>query len=286
MKKIETLCLSGGGIKSIGILGVLKKLEELHENNKIILNIKEICCISAGCVYGLGYILGFTSDEFKHESMIKDFNEFNDFKYYNFLLTYGFDSGRNLISWIEQMMIKKGFDVNCTFKELYDKTSIKYNVLATNLTTCTYTIFNHINTPDVKITKAIRLSISIPLYFSAETYNNDIHVDGAIIDNYPIKLYNNDLTNVLGIKTVNHGENPDDIVQNKTDSIYTFIKNVIYCFLIHKERDTTVSELYKNHTIYLNVNNNSALTLFLNNDEKTELFQNGYEKCNDFFNQL
>ena len=52
MGKIDTLVLSGGGVKGIAYVGVFKKLRELK------VEIKEICSVSVGSMMGLLYVLG------------------------------------------------------------------------------------------------------------------------------------------------------------------------------------------------------------------------------------
>jgi len=282
MRTIEILCLSGGGARTVSYVGVFKKLEELKESKKINIDIKEISGVSAGSIFGLGYIIGLSADDFKSELLLKDFDSLRDFRYSKMFSSYGFETGKNMISWIESILEKKDYKKDITFKELHDKTNIKFNVLATNLNKCNSTIFNHINTPDVKVSKAIRLSISIPFYFCVERYNNDLHIDGAVIDNYPIKLYKDDLSKVLGIKIVNHGEYPYHTIDKTINSFDSYIYNVIYCFVINKEKETTINECYKPYTVYLQINNKRS-NFMLTNDEKEEFINIGYTYCEKYF---
>ena len=284
MKKIEILCFSGGGSKSLAIIGVLKKLEEQVEKKKISLNIKEISGVSAGSILGLAYILGYTSSQLEEEIMEKNFEHLKDIKITNFFIKYGIDSGKNIISWIDTMILKKGYNKNITFKELYDKTNITFKVLATNLNKYKYTCFDWQNTPDVIVTDAIRMSISIPFYFHMQKYNNDIHVDGALIDNYPIKLYKSNLDNVLGIKIVNYGEMEEHDVDYKINSIDGYMFNLLYCVIVQKEKETTLNNIYKKHTIYIYTNEKNSINFIMSKDEKTKLISLGYTSCQNYFN--
>ena len=285
MNKIEILCFSGGGAKAVAIAGIFKKLEELQNETKIEMNIKEISGVSAGSILGLVYILGYTSDEIKTEIMDKKFEDFKDIKYTNFFTNYGIESGKYIVIWIESLITRKGFDKDITFKQLYEKNKIIFKVLATNLNKYKYTCFDYINTPDVKITQAIRFSISIPFYFCAERYENDIHVDGALIDNYPIKLYKENLSNVLGVKFINYGEMEHHNVEYKINTLDSFIYNVIYCFLIGKEKETTMHNEYKKHTIYVYTDDKRSFNFMLTNQEKTDLITLGYNLCSEFFDK-
>lgn len=283
MKEINILLLSGAGSKCIAYIGVLKKLKELSDEKKIKLDIKEICSVSAGSIIGLLYILGYSIDELKDELLLKNLEQLKDIKYTNFFSYFGIDSCKNIISWIEYLIKKKIETSNITFKELYDKYKIHYKVLATNLHKYNYTIFDYINTPDYAVIKAIRLSISIPFYFHAIKYKNEYHVDGAIIDNYPIKLYKSKLINVLGIKSINYGELRNHKVDNKINSLDTFIYNIIYCIIVQKEKETSINEEYQKHTIYIYTNNKRAIDFSISLEDKLNMIDIGYSKCEEFF---
>jgi predicted acylesterase/phospholipase RssA len=284
MKKIEILCFSGGGAKAIATIGVLKHIEELIKDTKIITDIKEVCGVSAGTIIGLAYVLGYKYLELQEEILEKNFESLKDIKITNFLSKYGLDSGKNIITWLDTIILKKGFDKNITFKELHKKTNITFKVLATNLNKYQYTCFDHINTPDMLVTNAIHMSISIPFYFCAQKYENDYHVDGALIDNYPIKLYKENLDNVLGVKIVNYGEMSHHKVEYKINTIDSFIFNVLYCFIIQKEKETTLNEKYKKHTIYIYANEKNAINFSLSKDEKLKLINIGYIASQSYFN--
>lgn len=282
MKKIEKLCFSGGGSRAFATIGVLKKLNELVKNGEIEMPIKEVSGVSAGSIIGLGYIIGYSGYELEEEIVEKNFDDLKDIRYTSIFSNYGLESGKKFMSWIETLVLKKGFKKDITFKELYEKTNIVFKVLATNLNKYKYTHFDYTSTPDMVVTKAIRLSISIPFYFCAEKYENDIHVDGAVIDNYPIKLYKDDLTNVLGVKIIHHGEIPEHNIETEIKSIDNFIYHLLYCIFIQKEKHTTIDEEYKKHTIYI-YTHASKSRFNLSKKEKQNLIDLGFSSCEKFY---
>ena len=284
MREINIIIAAGGGSKALAYIGVIKKLEEMVSENKIILNLKEVCGVSAGSILGLLYLIGYTYQEMQDEILEKKFEQLKDIKITNFFTNFGIDSGKNIMSWFESLIMKKGYTKDVSFKELYDKTEKIFRVYATNLNKYKCTIFDYINTPDVSIVKAVRMSISIPFYFTVEKYNNDIHVDGALIDNYPIKYYKDQLDNVLGIKIINYGELNEHNVEYKINTIDSFIYNVLYCFIVHKEKETTLHDLYKKYTIPIYVNDKNAVNFMLTKEEKLKLISIGYDVTCEYFN--
>lgn len=281
MSKISTLLLSGGGLRGIAYCGVFKRLHELNAQKVISLDVKKVAGVSAGSIFGLGYVLGYSPEEMEEEVLNKNFNMLKDVKISNLIKKYGIDSGNNMISWIETMLIKKGFDRNITFEELYNKNPIELMIFATNLNNYNFTVFNHINTPHVKVTKAIRCSISIPLVFTAEIYDNNIHVDGGVVNNYPIHYFeSNDL---LGIKLVSHGEKIHEDKNHPIKDIYSYVFNVISCFLVQREKQTHSKQA---NTIYVHTEGmNHTVNFSISLEDKKQLIEDGYNATKEYFNK-
>jgi predicted acylesterase/phospholipase RssA len=57
-------------------------------------------------------------------------------------------------------------------------------------------------TPDFDVKMAIRMSCSLPIFFSAVRHEGEVYVDGALTDAFPIDYVNNMETthNTLGIR--------------------------------------------------------------------------------------
>ena len=295
-REINILDFSGGGVKGISYIGVLKCLNELQIKRKQLeeqsdfdndscnipkIDIKHICCVSAGSIIGLFYILGYTFEEMYYEIMNTNLENLRDFRFKNFINKYGLDSGKNIVNWMETLIIKKGYSKDITFKELYDKSGIHYQVLASNLNKYKHTAFDYKKTPNVKITRAIRMSISIPFIFTIEKYNGDIHVDGGLINNYPIKLFEENLENTLGIKLIAKGESNDNVYEEIED-INSYIFHIMKCFMIQK---TTLVCKYEPHTICIETETvTHSINFSLTELEKISLIDIGYNTTCKYFN--
>lgn len=299
-KIINTLQISGGGIRGIAYIGVFKKLEEIQKKRRKaecsenfnestsdipLIDIKTINAVSVGCLFSLIYILGYSYFEIKQNIVYKKFETLKNVSFMNFLSKYGIDSGNNLMKWLEDLMELKNVDKNITLKDFYELNKIDFQIMATNLNKYSSTKFNYSCTPEVKVIDAIRMSISIPFMFTANKYKNDIHVDGGLIDNFPIKLFSNDLETVLGLKLVSNGEMSSHVVDEKIDNIESYIYHVLSCYVVQKEKLTTMSEIYKQHTIYIHTENithtvNFSLTI----NEKKKLIDIGYKAATKYFN--
>ena len=259
---VDTLILSGGGTKIYGILGAL---EVLSEKNILNDKITKFAGTSAGSIIATLLCIGYTVKEINDniQSIINK-NTLQDsfFKLpYNFIKNWGLFTGNNLIESIKNLFLSKGYSKNTTFNDLYSKTDKILVITGTSLTTHDTFYFNVFTTPDMRIIDAIRISISIPLYFTCVKHvvNNQEHVfvDGGILNNFPLYYFDivdknkryfltqSDISNyektrivpfatkanVLGIVLFDHGytSNKSDIYDGveSINNIYSFVFLII-----------------------------------------------------------
>jgi NTE family protein len=298
--EINKLAFSGGAIKGIAYVGVFKKIEELIYERRLeesrvdfdavkcnipYFNIKTICAVSVGSIFSLIYLLKFTYAEMLEEVLHKKFDQLKDIRIMNFVSKYGLDSGVNLISWMQSLMIKKSVNPSITLKEFYDLNGVDFQIMATNLNKYCYKKFNYLETPDVKVLDAVRMSISVPFLFTINEFEGDIHVDGGLIDNYPIKVFEDDLTHFLGFKLINHGEMDSHDVDERIDDIESYIYHILSCYMVQKEKHTTRTEEFRNCTVYIHTEDiTQSVNFSLTAAEKNKLIEIGYKSINNFFN--
>lgn len=279
-KNIKTLVVSGGGFKGIAFIGVFKKLQE--EN--VIL--ERIAGVSAGSIFGLMYIAGYTAEEMQEHLVTLDLDSLKNISLLHFMSTYGIDSGKNIVKWLSSLLEDRGIDPDITFQDLYTLTDIAFIVYTANINTFSYQPFSHLETPNAKVLDAIRMSIGIPLVFSATRYNletckisndtdDDIFVDGGVINNYPIHLFDESLDTTLGLKLTTPEPCRSSV---KIEGIESYLYNAASCYLVHKSSQTLLSEKYKNHTIFVDTKNiTSTLNFNLTPHEILQLIECGYQ---------
>lgn len=300
-KEYNILICSGGAMKGCAYVGIFKKIEELiNERNSVEnqpdfdelnckipkINIKTVCAVSVGTIFSLIYLIGFSYVEMLEEILKKNFEQLKNIKIMNFPTKFGLDSGESFINWLKELMKRKNFDPDISLKHFYENTHIDFQIMATNLNKYKYTKFNHINTPDLKVLDAIRMSISVPFVFTANTYENDLYVDGGIISNYPIDLFKDNLDNVLGFKLVNHGELESHVVDNNIDNIDSYIYHVLSCYVLQKEKYTSRTKAFQNCTVYIHTENiTNTINFGLTVQEKHKLIEIGYRVTDEFFNK-
>ncbi|MEJ6662522.1 MAG: patatin-like phospholipase family protein, partial [Bacteroidia bacterium] len=133
--------------------------------------------------------------------------------------TYGYYKTDKLIEDLGKVMAAKGFSPDLTFEELYIAHQSGKNVkllylTGANLTDQKTEVFSHETYPTMQVLDAVRISISIPMYFEAVFMQPDgslvekkdadsttkVMVDGGVLDNYPFFVFDT-------LVTVNSGDN-------------------------------------------------------------------------------
>jgi predicted acylesterase/phospholipase RssA len=182
----KKLILNGGGVLGISYIGAMRIVEENQELKEI----DEFVGVSAGSICCLGLILGYSSDEMK--GIIENLELINekDISILSLFENFGINNGNSIRKTIETIIMKKGYKSSITLSELYKSTGKNFIIVVTNLSKFRAEYLNHETEPELKVIDAIRMSISIPLYFQSVEYKEDYYVDGALSDNFALEPIN------------------------------------------------------------------------------------------------
>lgn len=276
-KKIDTIVLSGGGSRGFSYTGVFKALEELN----ILKDINTFVGTSMGAIACFFLICGYTADEIMDFCLIFDFNKLSGNFDKNLLFDLGLDDGNKFCKLFETLLEDKNFKKDLTFKELYDSTKKKLIINGTCLNNNEVYFFDVDSYPDMTIVKAIRISISLPFLFTPVLHDDLLFIDGGVMNNYLIDLFNDKLDSVFGVLT---SFNNDEIY--KVTNLEEYLSCFYKCY--SKACYDTIYTAYKKYTLLLNFD--IDVSEFLKKDKKSifnaklsELYNIGYEKTIDYF---
>lgn len=186
----------GGGVKGIAYLGAL----DVFTEKGVVADIARVGGTSAGAINAILLGLGFTPKETKEILWALDFNNFMDDSWgiirdsQRLVEQYGWYKGDYFRSWISKLIKEKTGNSESTFADIEamkEKRGFKsLYFMGTNLSTSFSEIFSAEHSPRMCIADAVRISMSIPLFFAAKrSARGDVYVDGGVLDNYPIKLF-------------------------------------------------------------------------------------------------
>ncbi len=204
----RNLVFKGGGVRGIAYMGALQVLED----KGILENIQRVAGTSAGAIAA-----ALTCFRLSVAETIEVFNTLEVNKipqsrsllqtphfppvrghqnYRRLFQNYGWYSSEYFYNWLQDTIARfcRG---NCqaTFADLRKQGHRDLYVVASNLSRHRSEVFSAAATPDVCVADAVRMSMSIPLFFESLQFDGhtfgsgDYYVDGGIYANYPIHLF-------------------------------------------------------------------------------------------------
>jgi len=264
---VKNLVLSGGSMKGLAYIGMIKCIEEYD----IVKKIDNFIGTSIGACVCFCLLIGFTYEELYDVFINLDINKarnINVDNILNFGTTYGVDNGEKIVK-ILKVFLKKKLHVNSiTFSELYEKTQKNITIIGSCLNTTSVEYFNLKNNPNMDVIDALRISISIPLFFTPVIYENKYYVDGALTNNYPIDICVNNNKETLGVVLTSNTYTYTEI-----NSIDNYLISIINTNFVHQDKEKI--KKYHDITIDLEIECNS-FDFSLSTEIKKDIINQGY----------
>lgn len=206
------LVLEGGGVKGIALVGALSVLEERgyqHQN---------LAGASAGSIVAALLAAGYTAAELREIVANLDYSRFKDKGWedlsplapvtLSILMDLGIYEGKEFEDWMRDLLEAK--EVR-TFGDLIlrpdDEPRYRYKVqlIASDLTEQRLLVLPRdaprlgiVNPDDFPVARAVRMSMSIPIFFepvrfpNLQTGRDHLIVDGGMLSNFPVWLFDSD----------------------------------------------------------------------------------------------
>lgn len=342
---IRNLIFEGGGIKGIAYVGALKQAMDSKSPLFDFENIINIGGTSAGAITATLLALDYKIDEINtilfdlhlsdfldsdHKETFLKFKDKIKNKNLSFSILFrmvdlvhmrneldrnhGLFPGETFRLWIDELITKK-LGENATFKDLQTQIEAgkKFKFLylvGSNLTTGDYETFSHLDTPDMIIADAVRISMSIPLVWYPHKYyikneNNQRvmrsdkkfynYVDGGLLLNYPITLFDKRLfsdegefsvynNQTLGFRLTSRLNIYNKIHEDEFDTADGFYDYIFRIFnLYYNREEITHSKRVKDQsrTVYIDTLGLSALDFDLSKETMLKLIANGEKAVRD-----
>ena len=195
----------GGGVKGIGLVGAISEIEKagyVFEN---------LAGTSAGAIVASLLAVGYSAAEIKNELERLHYNDFRDEglldqlglfgKSLSIGFEYGIYEGEFFEDWLERLLVAKGKTTFGQIKTKYkdDKYKYKFQAIAADISDRRLLVLPNdlklfgINPDGFSISRAVRMSMSIPFFFEPVELRDTsgrkhFIVDGGLLSNYPIWL--------------------------------------------------------------------------------------------------
>jgi NTE family protein len=322
MSKIFNLVFEGGGVLGIAYLGVLKYL---YENN-IMKDIKRAAGTSAGAITACITSFRLTYDETKQIVDSLDYRrvpEKEDIKIlrklpsktrnelerifgdlgclYRLVNNYGWYSSKYFYTWLQEHIASQFNQTKklppYTFRDFKNPLIHKDNrsfldlyIIGTDMSCKASKVFSYKTTPDMEVAEAVRISMSIPLFFEAIrvddnsiTKGSEHHIfsDGGVMRNYAINIFDVNGTNpqTLGIRFKHH------VKCEEINNLEHFISNYFLAFTQIQQDLFNNSPLDIARSIQIDTEHVSPVDFDIetNDDIYDFLFNQGYEAAKRYF---
>jgi len=206
----RNLVFKGGGVRGIAYMGALEVLEQ----EGILGNIERVAGTSSGAIAATlvsfrrpiaDSIQMFDSLDLGkvpqsgpggHAKAFGFLPVPNTDSYRRIFERYGWHSSEYFYDWLQEIIAGQcGGEKNATFNDFRRRGFRDLHIIASNLSRRCAQDFSYETTPDVAVADAVRMSMSIPLYFEALRFDGqkfgqgDYFVDGGLYNNYPIHIF-------------------------------------------------------------------------------------------------
>ena len=210
--RYRNLVMEGGGIRGIAYGGALLELEQ----RGVLAGLTRVGGTSAGAIQAALLAVGYSAQEIIDVVNATPVQRLNDGRFiflggtHRLITQYGWYRGDEFSTYLGELVARKTKNVHLTLGELHElaiREPGRFRDLyttGTNLTQQRVQVFSHETTPTMRVADAVRISMSIPLYFRAVLLDAEnrvitgtpapgqpvqVLVDGGLLANYPVDLF-------------------------------------------------------------------------------------------------
>jgi NTE family protein len=226
-------------MRGIAYAGAVSELETAG----MLKGVKRFGGTSAGAITALLLALDYSAAEIEAVIGSTSFKKFNDGQFFfvggtvRLRKHFGWYRGKRFEEWLATLVKNKTGNADITFAGLHEAGRKDLYVTGTCLNKQELVVFSHETYPHMRLRDAVRISMSIPLYFEAIFIDGagkvirrpkkkkglDLMVDGGFIANFPIRMFDstkygsNSGPNIFDVNTRTVGVRIDTEEQIRND---------------------------------------------------------------------
>lgn len=204
----RNLVFKGGGVREIAYMGALEVLEELN----VLKNIMRVAGTSSGAIAAT--LVSFRNNTAETLELFNtlDLHKVpqraikrngkniillkNSENYTRLFEKFGWYSSAYFHDWLQFIIADQcRGNPGATFSDFQNLGYCDLHIVTSNISRHRSEVFSANNTPNVAVADAVRMSMSIPLFFEALRFDGknmgegDYYVDGGLFNNYPIHIF-------------------------------------------------------------------------------------------------
>lgn len=292
------LVLEGGGVKGIGLVGAIDTLVSSGYS------FHRIAGTSAGAIVGSLIAAGMPMESLVQTMQKLDYQQFQDPSFLSrlgplgqvasLLTTKGVNRGHYLRQWLGGELEKLGVRTFADLKladtwasSLPPEQRYKLVVVASDITQgrmlrLPWDYHKYGLDPDKQlVAEAVRCSMSIPFFYQPAHLKRDDIVDGGILSDYPIDLFDNTPDwPTLGIKL--SAKPRQDATLNPVHNIIDYAKAILATMANGHDQIHIDEPCTQRRTIFVDTGTLMATDFGITRAQQQQLFQNGQTAATNF----
>ena len=275
--KFDTIVISGGSLNGVTLMGTIQYIYDNYDMSEV----KNYIATSVGAMICYLLCIGYKPVEIlviicTHNLL----DRLKDLDFSGVFDNKGAVSFSEIEKEVETMTYTK-IGYIPTIRDIKEKFNKNLIITTYNLNKNEPVYIDYETHPDLSCLTALRMTSSIPLLFEKCIYNDEVYIDGAAHDNFPMDKAVTISDKILGVSIPN--TNP--IILNDTFDMKTFLK--ILLIPIHSKtiKDINKYSEYKNINIIV-LDQKVVTNLYdfsVSNSVLLDMFSNGYKSAHDFF---
>lgn len=256
----------GGGVKGIALVGALDVVEKQN------IQFEGVGGASAGAIVAALYASGYTASEMRLIFEGMEFETLLDSSGWAPWALYqkqGIYRGDKFQNWIYGLLKKKNV-------RLFKDCKKELRIVATDLTARTLVVFDSQNYPKLDVADAVRMSMSIPFVFEPKKLGEHMMVDGGVLSNLPLSLF--DANETLGFRLRSKSNN----MTFAPDGMRSYIIGVVGAMLDGRDNYDIESKALSG-LIEIDPGKISTTQFKLDQKQKEDLYESGLSAASKFF---
>ncbi|MBK1722324.1 patatin-like phospholipase family protein [Thiocystis violacea] len=252
--------LAGGGTRLPAHVGVIQALDELGAVGDHIVG------VSGGSIVAGLRAAGWSAASMKALALGVDFRRFRDFSLYQLLFHGGLSSGEGFERWMDQQL------EGARFEDL----SLDLHVVATDVRNGAPVVFDCEQCPEMRVSRAIRYSMGIPLLFAYKEHGPHLMVDGSILSEDALRrdwAQDGTPSCCFRLRATASGCQP---AQRRWIALPDYLQMLMRAFMTSLSREF-IQDAFWNATVIIDTKSVTPLEFGLTTATKLELHRAGYE---------
>lgn len=252
--------LAGGGTRLPAHVGVLAALEAMGYR------IPRLVGVSGGSIVAALFAHGYSVDYIHRLAVDIDFRRFRGRSVRKLLFAGGLSNGERFESWLDDQL------GGATFARL-DR---PLHVVATDVRSGAPVFFDAERSPDLRVARAVRFSMGIPLLFTFAAWRDHLMVDGSILaEDALYRDWSDDDTPVVYFR-LRAAREPRDRPLSRLFPLPDYLMMLIRTFMTSLSREY-ISESYWRNTVVIETGSISPVEFGLTAAQKERLFAYGFD---------